>query len=98
METTIAREAARRRTALWPTVVQALGTTLLVGLKIQERWGTWDSLGKLIAIFLLLTIIALPAIAMREIRSAKGVRLSDLTTCAYVAIWAAAVLFTHGSR
>ncbi len=98
MEPTSTLIGVPKSVTLWPIIVQALAAILLVGMKIQEGWGTWDVMGKAIAIFLLLAIVGLPAVVMRGRRSGKGVRLSDLTAFAYIAIWATAVLFTHHSR
>jgi len=84
--------------ALWPIVLQAFVGVLIVSVEVQDRWGTWDSTGKFIAVVLLSGLLLGPTVEIFRKLSGRDVRFSNLAISSYTMVWVATVLFTRGSH
>lgn len=84
--------------ALWPVVVQAFVGALIVSVAARDRWGTWDSTSKFIAVVLLGGLLLAPTVEIFRKISGRDVRFSNLAVSSYTMVWVATVLFTRGSR
>jgi hypothetical protein len=96
--TTILERSVPESPSLWPIVLQALFGVLIIGDQVQERWATWDLMGKFMAPALLFGLVVGPAVELWRQRSGKAVRFRNLAGNAYTLVWIATLLFTRHSR
>jgi hypothetical protein len=78
-------------------IVAVLGT-LIVTMNVLDRWAAFEATDKFLAVCLLISLVAYPALAFWKERAGKRVRRDKLVTTAYVWLMGATILFSHLHR